>query len=98
MGQVSWRADDEIITRVKRAARKSDRSLNEFMTLVLAAATDPDTAGTEAQAIRERLAAAGLLAVSSASPGRRPSRAALDAAGKRAATGTALDKLMARGR
>lgn len=55
--QITWRADDELVERVRAAAGTSGRSVDEFVTRVLDATTDPDLAGTEAQRVRERLAA-----------------------------------------
>ncbi|HEX4357668.1 MAG TPA: type II toxin-antitoxin system VapC family toxin [Pseudonocardia sp.] len=66
MAQVTWRASDELIDRVRAVAGSSGYSMNEFVTRVLDAATDPDLAGGEAARIRERLERAGLLAESSA--------------------------------
>ncbi len=60
--QITWRADDVLVDRVRYAARSRELSVNEFMTRVLDVATDasrdPDGLGS----VRERLAAAGLLA------------------------------------
>lgn len=60
--QVTWRADDELIDRAKRRAAELHTSLNGFLTLVVDTATNPEAAGSEAERLRERLAAAGLLA------------------------------------
>jgi hypothetical protein len=98
MAQVSWRADDRLVERVKLAAANSGRSMNEFVTLVLDAATDPAGAGTEAQQVRERLQHAGLLVTPVGGTNRRPSRAAIEAASHRAASGTALADLVSEGR
>jgi hypothetical protein len=98
MAQVTWRADDQLVERVKRVASSGGRSLNEFMTVVLDVATDPSRAGTEAERVRERLADAGLLAPVARPLGPRPSRAAVEAAARRAAGGTALSDLVSRGR
>jgi hypothetical protein len=100
MAQVSWRADDGLVERVKRSAAASGRSLNEFVTLVLDVATDPARAGTEAERVRERLRHAGLLEPPSppASRRSRPTRAAVEAASCRAAKGTSLAKLVSEGR
>lgn len=98
MAQVSWRADDQLVERVKRAAGDSGRSMNEFVTLILDVATDPARAGTEAERVRERLQQAGLLAAPARTAGRRPSRAAVEAASRRAATGTSLSDLVREGR
>ncbi len=61
MTQVTWRAPDSLVERVRRAARDQGRSLNDYLTVVLGAATDPELATSEAVRVRERLAAAGLL-------------------------------------
>jgi hypothetical protein len=101
MAQVSWRADDALVERVRRSAAASGRSLNEFVTVVLDVATDPARAGTEAERVRERLRHAGLLELPSSSPvsrRARPTRAAVEAASRRAAKGTSLATLVSEGR
>ena len=98
MAQVSWRASDEIVDRAKRAARRADRSLNEYLTLVILAVTDPSTAGSDVAEVRERLERAGLLEPPSGSTLRRPTAEAVAAAGARTARGTPLDELVASGR
>ena len=98
MAQVSWRADDQLVERVKRAALGSGRSLNEFVTVVLDAATDPSRSGTESERVRERLRNAGLLADPIPTKNSRPSRAAVAAASRRAARGVALSDLVSEGR
>ncbi|WP_084429725.1 hypothetical protein [Kibdelosporangium aridum] len=55
MAQVSWRADDELVNRVRRAAAAQRRSMNDFISLVMEAATNPDLVSDEAARIRERL-------------------------------------------
>lgn len=62
MSQVSWRAPDALVDQVKAVAAREGRSLNEYLTRVLRAAVDPDTADDEMMSLRERLARAGLLA------------------------------------
>lgn len=62
MGQISWRAPDELVTRVRRAADQRGSSINEFVTRVLDAATDPELTDDVSLRVRERLDAAGLLA------------------------------------
>ena len=55
MAQVSWRADDDTVERAKQAAARSDRSLNEYITLVVSAASNPDF-DAEVKAAGERAA------------------------------------------
>jgi hypothetical protein len=98
MAQVSWRAEEWLVQRVKLAAVSSGRSMNEFVTLVLDAATDPANASSESQRIRERLELAGLLAGAAAHRASRPSRAAVTRATRRAATGVQLSDLVSEGR
>ena len=62
MKQVTWRAPDELLARVRHAADQHGSSVNEFLTRVLAAATDPELTADESLRVRERLATAGLLA------------------------------------
>ncbi|MGH3768357.1 MAG: transcriptional regulator [Pseudonocardiaceae bacterium] len=62
MAQVTWRAPDELVARIRRAAEQRGSSINEFVTRVLDAATDPELTDDESLQVRERLAAAGLLA------------------------------------
>jgi hypothetical protein len=97
MSQVSWRAPDELVDRVRTAARQRGSSLNEFMTSVLDAATNPDLAGDEAARVRERLAAAGLLAQPTPRAG-RPDAAAVAAARVRAGRGRPLSEIVSAGR
>lgn len=98
MAQVSWRADDALVEQVRRAAKRSNRSLNEYITVMLSAVTDPDLAGTEAAVVRERLALAGLLEEAAGESQQRPSKRAVVAAGRRAATGTPLHDVVSSGR
>jgi hypothetical protein len=83
MAQMTWRSDDELLERVKRAAEGLGRSMNEYVTTVLDAATNPDLAGTEAERLRERLEQAGL----SVPRGRRRRPAAAEVARARSAAG-----------
>jgi hypothetical protein len=62
MAQVSWRAPDALVEQVKAVAAREGRSLNGFLTRVLTAVVDPDTADDEMVGLRERLARAGILA------------------------------------
>ncbi len=71
--------------------------MNEFLTRVLAAATDPDLGGSDVQRIRERLAQAGILAPDGP-PRRRPDPADVARARRAAGTGTQLSELVTRER
>jgi hypothetical protein len=97
MGQMTWRAPDELIGRVRQAARRQHRSMNDYVTAVLDAATNPSLAGDEAQQLRERLDRAGLLADLGDSR-RRPPREEADRARRHAGAGTPLSQLVGEGR
>jgi hypothetical protein len=97
MGQMSWRAPDELLARVRAAADEWGWSMNEYVTRVLSAATDPAYAGDESSRLRERLARAGLLAPAG-SPRRRPSDRDVAGARRAAGRGTPLSDLVARER
>lgn len=97
MAQMSWRSTDELAERVRRAAKVRGRSMNDYVTAVLDAATDPDLAGDEAEAVRARLDGAGLLVP--AGPHRvRPPRSDVDRARRAASGGTPLSTLVDEGR
>ena len=67
--------------------------MNDYMTAVLDAATNPHLAGTEAERLRERLGQAGLLTESAERRGRPPGEEAAGARG-RAGRGPALSQLV----
>ena len=94
---MTWRTTDELLERVRRQAAGQGRSLNDWVTAVLAAASDPATAGSEATQIRERLAHAGLLAATGPAR-RRPDAARLARARAAAGRGTPVSDLVSDGR
>lgn len=98
MGQVTWRADDDLIDRAKDVAAEQGRSLNDYLTTVVDAATDPATASDEAQQIRERLARAGLLGSPPPPPPRRPDPDQVAAARRQAGAGRPLEHFVSEGR
>jgi hypothetical protein len=98
MAQLTIRAGDELVGRVRLAAGAAGRSMNEYVVSVLDAATNPELAGNEAEQIRARLARAGLLAVPIPKPGPRPSRAAVEEAGRRAVVGRPVSQYVSDGR
>jgi hypothetical protein len=97
MERMTWRAPADLIERVRHAARQQRRSVNDYVTAVLDAATNPHLADSEAERLRERLDQAGLLA----EPGerrRRPPRKEAAGARSRAGAGTALSQLVSEDR
>lgn len=97
MSTVTWRAADELVQRVRELAQREGKSMNEFLTLVLDAATDPELAGDEYTRVRERLRQAGLLA-EEGSPRERPDPAAVAEARSAAGRGTPLSQLVTEAR
>jgi hypothetical protein len=93
MEQMTWRAPADLVERVRRAARRQHRSMNDYVTAVLDAATNPRLAGSDAERLRERLDQAGLLA-EPGEPRRRPPREEAAGARSRAGAGTALSQLV----
>ena len=98
MAQVTWRAPDDVVERVKRQAAEHGRSLNDWVTTVLSAVSDPAAAGSQAQALRERLARAGLLEAVAGRAVERPQGAAVAAARAAAGAGVPLSDLVSDGR
>ncbi len=94
---MTWRASADLIERVRRAAQRQRRSMNDYVTAVLDAATNPQLAGGEAERLRERLDQAGLLAEPSERRV-RPGREKTAGARRRAGTGTALSQLVSEDR
>ncbi len=98
MRQVTLRLPEELADRLKAVAAEHGRSVNAHAEAVLQAAVDPDMAGDEAAALRERLARAGLLMPPSPATRRRPSASASAAARKAAGGGRPLSDLVSEGR
>ena len=78
---MTWRAPADLVERVRRAARRQHRSMNDYVTAVLDAATNPRLAGSDAERLRERLDQAG-------------PREEAAGARSRAGAGTALSQLV----
>ncbi len=95
---MTWRAPEELLERVRRQAAEHGRSLNDWVTAVLDAASDPSTAGSEAARLRERLGRAGLLEPTDTTAARRPEAGALARARAAAGHGTSLSELVREGR
>lgn len=94
---MTWRTSEELLERVRRQAQEHGRSLNEWVTVVLSAASDPSSAGDEAQQLRERLVRAGLLE-EFGPPVARPARARVAAARAAAGRGTSLADIVSSAR
>jgi plasmid stability protein len=98
MPQITLRVDDDLARRLKIAASSAGRSVNAFAGSVLRAAVDPELAGDEAQRLRERLRAAGLLEEGIPLRAAAPDPAAVRAARRAAGGGTSLAQLVSEGR
>lgn len=94
---MTWRAEEELMRRVKCSAERRGVSLNEYVTRVMRAVTDPDLEDDEARVVRAKLAQAGLLDSSGTSRS-RPSREAVEKARRAASGGTSMEDLVAEGR
>lgn len=97
MSQVTWRASDDLIERVKSVAAQQHRSMNDYVTWVLRAAVDPEFASDGAERTRERLRRAGVLAPAG-EPRSRPDPAAVAEARREASGGSSLADLVGEGR
>jgi hypothetical protein len=98
MAQVTWRTPDDLLDRVRHAAASSGRSVNEWITRVLDAATDPELSGSELDRVRERLSRAGLLEEPGDRQVTRPDPALVAEASAKASRGTPLSKIIAQQR
>ena len=91
---MTWRASDELLEQVRRSAQRHGKSLNDWVTTVMAAATDPAYASDEATALRERLDRAGLLETATGDAPRRSAARQVAAARARAGRGQPLADLV----
>jgi hypothetical protein len=99
MQQFSVRLSDDGGDAIRRLAAARGRSINQTFEDLVAAATDPEHAGDERAALRERLARARLAFDVSALPdAQAPAADDLERARKAAGRGTALSELVSEGR
>jgi len=94
MQQITWRADDDLVARVKVNAQNQRVSMNEYLTRIAQAATDPSLSSSAIEEIRSRLRLAGLLSEFDARDEVRPDEDAVLAARQRAGQGTPLSELV----
>ena len=94
MKQVTWRADKELVARVKVRAQEQQVSMNEFLTRVAQAATDPSNTSSAVEEIRSRLRLAGLLSDFQVPDLEPPDEEAVAEARKRAGQGTPLSEIV----
>ena len=94
MQQITWRADDELVARIKMSAQDQRISMNEYLTRIAQAATDPSLSSNAIEEIRSRLRLAGLLSDFEARDMVRPDEDAVAAARRRAGQGTPLSELV----
>ncbi len=95
MTQITIRANEELIARVRLMAGIGGWSMNEFVVLVLDAATNPQLAGSPVEQLRERLVMAGLAPPPTPRHGSRPDAAKVRAARRRAGKATSLSDIVA---
>jgi|SRR5699024_826994 len=95
MAQLTIRANDDLVRRVRRAAEEQGLSMNAYVSHVLNVATDPEYAVSSFERVSERFRAAGLLAERSEQGDvpLRPERVA--SARKAAGRGTPLSEIVA---
>lgn len=98
MSQMTWRAPEELIRDVERVAAQRGPSVDEFVTQLVLAATDPQHAADLDDRIRERRARSGLLAPSAPGPAPAVDPDAVAAARREAGQGTALSQVLGEGR
>lgn len=92
--QLTLRIDERLARHLKQVAADRGLSVNAFAEQALAAAVDPDAAGSEIERHRERLARAGLLATPEPVDFEPPSDEEFEAARRAAAHGVSLSDLI----
>jgi predicted transcriptional regulator len=92
--QLTLRVDERLARHLKQVAAERGLSVNAFAEQALAAAVDPDAAGSEIERHRERLARAGLLGVPQPVDFEPPSEEELEEARRAAGRGTSLSDLI----
>jgi predicted transcriptional regulator len=88
--QLTLRIDERLARHLKQVAADRGLSVNAFAEQALAAAVDPDAAGSEIERHRERLARAGLLATPAPVDFEPPSDEEFEAARRAAGKGKSL--------
>lgn len=98
MAQMTLRVPQELQERVRLSAQRQGASINEFANRVLDAATNPDLAGSAAERLRARFAAAGLMEIRQVTKRVRPAEAEVAAARRAAGRRVPLSQLVSEGR
>ncbi len=96
MAQMTWRASDELLDRVRQEARHEGQTLNDFVSRVMAAVTDPALEGDDVERMRRRLRAAGVLADTGPRVASRPPESAVALARAAAGRGRPLSDYLER--
>ncbi len=92
--QITIRLNPELVKRLKADAERAGRTMNAHVSVILDAATNPDTAGDEARQLRERLRRAGVLLEVTPTTQPRPDDEAFERARAEAGRGTALSDIV----
>lgn len=98
MHQISLRAPDELVDRVRDSARAEGISVNSFIVHTLDAATTSEHLDDLGERMRERLRRAGLLEEPGVYDGPVPDPALVARAGRRAGRGKPLSDYVSEGR
>lgn len=98
MAQLTIRTDEELVARVRAAAKATGVSMNTYVSRVLDAATNPDYASSHRERLYERLREAGLVEDTRKPDIAAPSSDSLAGAREAAGRGTQLSELVSGGR
>lgn len=98
MKQLTLRVDEALAADLKSEAARRGESVNTFAAKGLTALVDPDAAGDDVAAMRERLRRAGLLAEMTPTHVQRPTEAEMKRARDDARRGRPLSDYVIEGR
>lgn len=95
---MTTRVPETLLERVRHSARERNLSVNEYVTRILDAATNPDLADSAAERLRARLEAAGLRVTHPTPAAEPPPDHVIAAARQAAGRGTPLSDLVSANR